>query len=248
MALRNYMILNIIFYRYCFVFLLALAGGSASAAASVPSIAPASATITYNLFRNGIQLGIVTEHFVVKDGAYRATSEARATGLFALLQREPVLYVSVGELTKNGLRPQRFEGRHAGKSMSADFDWPGSKLTLIHDGLNHALPLPPGAQDRLSIMYQLMFAVRAKAPYMDFAMTNGRKLEHYRYSARPDVTIDTPFKRLSTIHLVKQREADDSGTEIWIAPEYGNVPVKVLIIEDDGVRYEQIATRVDVTL
>ncbi len=55
----------------------------------------------------------------------------------------------------NGLRPQRFEGRQSGKSMSADFDWASSKLTLIHDGLNHALELPPGAQDRLSVMYQL---------------------------------------------------------------------------------------------
>jgi hypothetical protein len=208
--------------------------------------APASAEITYNLFRNNVLLGTITEHFEAKDGTYRATSEARATGLFALVQREPVRFVSTGDLTKDGLRPQRFEGRQSGKSMSADFDWPGAKLTLDHDGLNHALALPPGAQDRLSIMYQLMFSVQKKAPFMDFAMTNGRKLEKYRYSAQPGVTIDTPLKRLDTIHLVKQREADDTGTEIWIAPEYGNLPVKVLIIEDDGVRYEQVVTKLDI--
>jgi hypothetical protein len=208
--------------------------------------APASAEITYNLFRNNILLGTITETFETKDGSYRATSEARATGLFALVQREPVRFVSTGDLTKDGLRPQRFEGRQSGKSMSADFDWPGAKLTLDHDGLNHALALPPGAQDRLSIMYQLMFSVQKKAPFMDFAMTNGRKLEKYRYTAQPGVTIDTPFKRLDTIHLVKQREADDTGTEIWIAPEYGNVPVKVLIIEDDGVRYEQVVIKLEI--
>ena len=211
--------------------------------------APASVSVTYNLFRNGLQLGTITEHFETKDGTYRATSEARATGLFALAQREPVRFVSHGELTKEGLRPQRFEGRQAGKSVSADFDWAGSKITLNHDGLNHAVALPPGAQDRLSIMYQLMFALRtmsAKAPFMDFAMTNGRKLEKYRYTAKPDVTIDTPFKRLNTIHLVKQREADDTGTEIWVAPEYGNVPVRMLILEEDGVRYEQIVTQLEI--
>ena len=208
--------------------------------------APASAEITYNLFRNNILLGTITETFATKDGTYRATSEARASGLLALLQREPVRFSSVGDLTKDGLRPQRFEGRQSGKSMSADFDWPGAKLTLEHDGLNHTLTLPAGAQDRLSIMYQLMFSVQKKTPFMDFAMTNGRKLEKYRYSAQPSVTIDTPFKRLDTIHLVKQREADDTGTEIWIAPEYGNVPVKVLIIEDDGVRYEQVVTKLDI--
>lgn len=211
--------------------------------------APASASITYNLFRNGIMLGTITEQFETDGATYRATSEARATGLLALIQREPVRFLSVGALTKDGLRPLRFEGRQSGKSVSADFDWPGAKLTLIHDGLNHSVTLPPGAQDRLSIMYQLMFAVRtanAKSPFMNFAMTNGRKLERYRYTSSADVTIDTPFKRLNTIHLVKQREADDTGTEIWIAPEYGNLPVKVLIIEDDGVRYEQVVTRLEI--
>jgi hypothetical protein len=211
--------------------------------------APASSSITYNLFRNGIMLGTITEHFETKDGHYRATSEARATGLFALAQREPARYISTGAVTKDGLRPQRFEGHHRGKSLSADFDWVTSKLTLIHDGLNHALALPAGAQDRLSIMYQLMFAVHnvnGKAAPLDFAMTNGRKLERYRYAVQPNVTIDTPFKRLNTIHLVKQREPDDSGTEVWIAPEYGNLPVKVVIIEDDGVRYEQVATKLEI--
>ena len=71
----------------------ALLGAMCSANAA----APASATITYNLFRNGIQLGVITEQFNVKDGVYRATSEAHATGLFALIQREPVRYVSNGE-------------------------------------------------------------------------------------------------------------------------------------------------------
>ena len=208
-----------------------------------------SSAITYNLFRNGILLGIITERFEIKDGGYHATSETRATGLFALAQREPARYTSIGAVTQNGLRPQHFEGRQAGKSISAEFDWPGAKLTLLYDGLNHALALPPATQDRLSIMYQMMFAVRAvntKAPHMDFNMTNGRKLERYRYTARSDVTIDTPFKRLNTIHLVKQRETDDSGTEIWIAPEYGNVPVKVLVIESDGVRFEQVVTRLEI--
>ena len=212
--------------------------------------APASATVIYNLFRNGVQLGVIAEQFEARDGAYRATSEAHATGFFALVQREPIRYISNGTVTRDGLRPQRFEGHHRGKSMFAEFDWPGAKLNLTHDGLNHAVALPPGAQDRLSIMYQLMYAVKAaektRTPHLDFAMTNGRKLEKYRYTAQSDVTIDTPFKRLNTIHLVKQRAADDTGTEIWIAPEYGNVPVKVLIVEEDGVRYEQVATSVEV--
>lgn len=208
--------------------------------------APGSAHITYNLIRNGVMLGTISERFEAKDGQYRASSEARASGLFALAQREPARYLSNGAITPDGLRPLRFEGHHRGRSMSADFDWSAKQLTLLHDGLNHTLALPAGAQDRLSIMYQLMFLAQRKTRLLEVDVTNGRKLSRYRYAVRGEVTIDTPFKRLNTIHFVKQHAPDESGTEVWTAPEYGNVPVRVLIIEEDGDRFEQIATRVEV--
>lgn len=232
------MILNNIFR---FALALSLYGAIAPATAAL-----SSASITYNLSLNGIRLGTIIENFEVRDGKYRATSEARASGLLALAQRDPARYLSTGTVTRDGLRPLRFEGQARGRTLSADFDWSSSKLTLTRDGVNETLALPAGAQDRLSIMYQLMFAVSHKTPALEVAMTNGRKLERYRYTVEPDVTIDTPFQRLNTIHLVKQRTADESGIEVWIAPEYGSVPVKVVIVEDNGARYEQVATHVDI--
>lgn len=234
------MILNNIFIRLLAVWWLVCSLTAAHAAI------PSATSVTYNLFRNGILLGTISEHFEMKDGQYHATSEGRAQGLFVLAQRDPVRYVSSGAVTPEGLRPRRFEGHHRGKSMFADFDWAASKLNLVHDGLTHVLALPAGVQDRLSIMYQLMFAMRSAPSTVEFVMTNGRKLEKYRYIVRRNVTIDVPVKRVVTTHLIKQREDNDTGTEVWIAPEFGNVAVKVVIVEDDGVRYEQLATRVDI--
>ena len=77
-------------------------------------------------------------------------------------------------------------------------------------------------------------------------MTNGRKIDRYRYSVAPDVTIDTPYRRLDTVHLVKQREPNETATEIWLAPELNFVTAKLLIVEEDGVRYEQLLTRLEV--
>jgi hypothetical protein len=79
-------------------------------------------------------------------------------------------------------------------------------------------------------------------------MTTGRKFDRYRYDVHQDVVIDTPLKRITTLHLAKQRDQNDSHTEIWLAPEFHYLPVKVLIVESDGVRYEQIVTRLDVKL
>jgi hypothetical protein len=232
-------------------FIALCAGMCATLSAWTPlarGAAPNSSAISYKLFRNGIELGVITEQFETSNGSYQATSEARATGMFALMQRQPIRYHSVGELTPHGLRPQRFEGYQAGKSVSADFDWSAGTLTLNHDGLNRALALPPDAQDRLSIMYQLLFSVRNKASSMDFTMTNGRKIERYRYVAQSGVSLATPFRKLDTIHLVKQRESgtNDTETEVWLASEYGYLPVKVLIVEKDGVRYEQIVTHLEI--
>ena len=210
---------------------------------------PAATSLSYNLFRNGTHVGVINETFEIKDGTYRATSEGTAVGLFALAQRRPITYTSSGEFNlKDGLRPMRFEGRRGNATSLAEFDWKAGKLTLTHDGLHHALALSPATQDRLSSMYHLMHLVKAKPRSIEFSMTNGRKVDQYRYDVTPDIVIDTPLKRVNTLHLVKQREADDSRAEIWLAPEFHYLPVRVLIVDEDGVRYEQVITRLDIKL
>ncbi len=230
-----------------FLYFILLAA-SLSAAAAAELATPTSASISFNLFRNGTHIGIIHENFEIKDGAYRATSEAKAIGLFALAQRHPILYISTGESTKDGLRPVRFEGRRNNIVATAEFDWKSDKLTMSYDGQVHTAPLSHATQDRLSIMYHLMHLVQSKPRTLEFNMTTARKLDRYRYEVNADVAVDTPLKRLSTLHLVKQREPGNAHTEIWLAPEFHNLPVKVLNIEDDGVRYEQVVTRLEFKL
>lgn len=226
--------------RFLFLFCTTLAAHAAT---------PVSVSISYNLFRNGTHIGVINETFEVKDGAYRAMSEAHAIGIYALAQRRPITYISTGEvIAKEGLRPLKFEGRRNNSTSLAEFDWKANKLNLVLDGRKAEHDLPHATQDRLSVMYQFMHRMATKPRTLEFAMTNGRKLDLYRYDVTPDVLVDTPLKRVNTLHLIKQREADDSRAEIWLAPEFHFLPVKVLIVEDDGVRYEQVVTRIDVRL
>ena len=80
---------------------------------------------------------------------------------------------------------------------------------------------------------------------LKFAMTNGRKIDQYRYTISPDTALDTPMGRLAVIHLIKQRAPGDTATEIWLAREHAMLPVKMRIIEDDGSRYEQVIIKID---
>lgn len=218
---------------------------------------PASAAVTtpqavqaqYDLSMNGAAIAVMQETFEIRNGAYQAVSETQAIGVFALVQRRPGRVTSNGEVGSSGLRPKTFDGTRGtgdARRVHAEFDWTTDTLTMSHDGRTDTAALPAGAQDRLSVMYQFLFLDPAKLKDLVFAMTNGRKLDQYRYTIGPDTVIDTPLGRMAVIHLVKQHAAGETATEIWLAREHRLMPVKMRIVEDDGKRYEQVISRLEI--
>jgi hypothetical protein len=226
---------------------LALAALAVAGPAS-PLQAPEEVSAAYNVYLNGTLVAVMNEHFEAGGGAYRIVSESRAAGALALFHRQRPRFVSEGTLADYGLRPRRFEGQRDesdARRVRAEFDWKAESLALVHDGRSETRLLPPRTQDRLSLLYQFMFLALDRSP-IEIAMTDGRKLERYHYSVTPGVEIETPLGRLSTLHLVKLRRPDESVTEIWLSPAHRHLPVRILIRESDGSRYEQVATRLEV--
>jgi len=220
------------------VFVACLAMGSSPAFS-----APKAVKAGYNVYMNGMAIGAITEHLEIDGGAYQIVSETRPLGLAVFVQRQPLKFMSRGQVTREGLRPSHFEGRRTAADppqVTADFDWPNAQLVLKFNGKVESVPVTSGAQDRLSIMYQFMFMPMEKMRQIEFAMTNGRKLDRYRYRITPDVEIDTPIGRVKTLHLVKQREPGDTTTEVWLSTQHQLLPVKVLIVEKDGMRFDQV--------
>lgn len=202
---------------------------------------PKAIKASYGAYVNGMAIGVITEHFDLDGSAYRIVSETRSIGLAAFIQRQPARMSSSGQLTRDGLRPSHFESRRNAADppqVSADFNWSLSQVTLKHDGKTESLPLSPGTQDLLSVMYQFMFVRLDKTRVLEFSMTNGRKLDRYRYRITPDVEIDTALGRLKTLHLVKERDPGDRGAEVWLSPLHQQLPVKMVITEKDGKRFE----------
>ncbi len=209
---------------------------------------PASITASYEVFRNGLPVAVVQEAFENSGTKYRIVSESNPTGLLALFVRTKIRIHSSGAVTAAGLRPEQFDyGRldDASKNVSAAFDWRARQLHLTFDGRNETIALPPDTQDRVSLMYQFMFLPAEKFGDLAFNMTNGKKIEPYRYHLAGTELIDTPLGKLNTLRLVKQREADDNAVEVWLAPERNFFPVRLLILENDGSKFEQVITRLE---
>lgn len=227
----------------------AMLGGALLFLAAAMPVPPSSVALEYEVLLGGTRIATVSEQFELRGKAYQLTSATRAVGLLALIQRNPLQLVSNGTVTASGLRPDRFEGARGPadpRRVIADFDWAASRLTLTRDGRADGLALPAGTQDRLSIMYQFMFLDLKQRLHIEFPMTNGRKLDTYRYAVTRDVPLETALGRIVTVHLVKQRDPGDTATELWLAPQFRNLPVKVLIVEKDGSRFEQLVTKLDV--
>ena len=225
-----------------FAALLAL---SLSCAAASP-VAPQSISASYEVLWNGSRIAVVNETFEAKDGAYRIHSESRAVGLLALFTRESLRLDSSGQVTASGLQPLHFEGKRGDndpRRARADFNWAAGQLTLTRDGTTDHLKLPAATQDLVSVMYQFMFLDLADRDRFELAMTNGRKLNQHWYTIRPDVEIDTAFGRMTTLHLVKQHRPDESGAEIWLAPRHRHLPVKMMVLDEDGWRIEHNMTK-----
>lgn len=226
--------------------LLGLAfAGLAAVAAAGGAAPPVSVKASYDVFRNGLHVAVVQETFEKKGAKYRIVSESNPAGLLALFVRTRVKVLSSGSVTSAGLRPDEFEyGRldDASKNVSATFDWQAGQLNMTFDGRNESVALPRDTQDRASLMYQFMFLDAEKLGNLAFHMTNGKKVEPYRYQHAGSEPIDTPLGTLNTVHLVKQREADDNAVQVWLASDRNNIPVRVLIVENDGSKFDQVIT------
>ena len=108
--------------------------------------------------------------------------------------------------------------------------------------------MPPALQDRLSFLYNLAFE---SAPDLKpgkeikVTLTDGRGLTRFEYTVAAPEMVKTPAGEFDAVHLIKQREnKDDRGTELWFARDRDLLPVRVLVVEKDGARIDQVLTHI----
>lgn len=220
------------------------------AATSLAALAapPQRVTATYSLSRNGQEMAQVVETFAQSKGKYQIESVTTAVGIYRVLTGDAIKLFSNGLVTKSGLQPLHFEhhrGSRADKKIVADFDWRKRQATFVHDGSTETAPIPPGMQDRISLMYQFMF-MSPKTPSLTIEMTNGKKVTQYEYLRTGEEALSTKAGTFQTVHLTRKREPGDDGTQVWLAKDKFQIPVKVVIEEDKGGRMEQVLTRLDI--
>lgn len=234
---------------------LSASAGAAETAAPAQSTAtkfvpPKLIQLNYEVTKDGQPFAKVKEQFVVTGNTYKIESITKGLGVYALLGERKLM--SNGELVTEGLKPTHFElhqGDNAKKSLFADFDWSKQILRMMVKGKPKDAALVPGTQDLASYAYQFMFMPKPLKDSVSVALTTGKKLNQYQYKINPEqVTVDSAGKQYKTLHLVQfeQEKSQTETKELWLSVEHHYLPVRILLIDENGAKLEQTLTELHV--
>ena len=201
---------------------------------------PAHIEMQYAVHRGdrGIKLGTTTHTWHVSGNQYLLTSTTEASGLFSLFYSGRYILTSRGIITPDGLQPTSFwiqRGQSTDHTEYAEFNWEAKTLDFGKSNDRHSAAITSGAQDQLSVFYQLALT----APHssgLRFTLTTGRKFNQYTYQLVGEETLDTALGKMKTQRLTRVLDKIDSNesTDIWLAIDYHYLPVRFRLGTRDG--------------
>lgn len=220
---------------------LAIALSVAAVAQAAP---PLRVEITYQVLHNGGPLAEV-KHVLEHDGAtYRLSETWNGDGLLSLLGE--VRRSSRGRITTDGLHPVEYEDQRPRRPTAyARFNWEARTLTQeFRDGPRQQ-PLPPKAQDRLSFLFAPAFDTSGASP-LEYHVADGKGVAHYVFDVAGRERLVVPAGEFDALRLVK-RGSDRKSIEIWLDAKRSQLPLRVLVVNQDGTRIDQVAARITVS-
>jgi hypothetical protein len=201
---------------------------------------PANIEIVYAVYRgdHGLKLGTTTHQWHVSGTQYELTSSTAASGLFSLFYSGRYIMTSRGDLTVDGLQPSTFyiqRGQSNDRTEFAEFDWRAKTLDYGKGTERHSVSIANGAQDQLSVFYQLALTAPHQGA-LQFALTTGRKFNQYTYQVVGEEILDTSLGKIKTQHLARVTSKIDTkeSTDIWLAIDDHYLPVRFRLGTRDG--------------
>lgn len=210
----------------------------AGAAQATP---PAQVEIEYTLMRNGSTMAEVVDRLEHANGSYQLTETWKGKGMYALLGRAK--RTSAGALGPDGPRPHEYVDERSGRdTQRVSFDWKANTITRRYKGKTSTEPVPVDTQDRLSFLLKLTFASHKGQP-VTFHVADGRGMSQHTYNSNGRERVGTPAGAFDAIKITRTNGSGDRA-EIWLATDRHYLPVRIVVMEKDGTRYEHVATRI----
>lgn len=146
---------------------------------------------------------------------------------------------STGGIGPKGLLPDRFTDQRRSSERAAHFDRAGQRLRFSSNAPD--AQLLPGAQDRLSVNFQLaaLFNARpdayAQGQTLRLPVSSVDAGEVWLFQVGPVANEPLPAGEVQTVRLTRApRKEYDRKVEIWLLPAYAHLPGRIRITEPSG--------------
>jgi Protein of unknown function (DUF3108) len=227
--------------------------------AAPEALAPSSARLSYKVvyvdLRNPDPVryyGVGTIDWSSGDGRYRSGLVAAVD--FLLFKVNVLASQSEGSITGEGVAPDRYtESPRRRATVAVNFNR-DARQSISFSSSAAVVPLVPGAQDRLSVLFQIGALLRG-APEragvearfeIPVAGVRG-DVETWVFENRGVETIEADIGALTTAHLRRAPKPDsnDRGIDVWIAHRDGGYPARVVYTEPDGSTVEMMLEKIE---
>ena len=139
---------------------------------------------------------------------------------------------SSGLISESGLKPLLYEYKYGERTYrQVSFDWQQKKAEINNKQQLKIKDLPPQTQDQLSVLFNFMFLDPLKT--MNIPVTNGKNLKLYNYLYIDEGLIELNKNSFDFVHIEKISESKEK-LEFWLAKNYGFLPIKIILTEDDS--------------
>ena len=223
------------------------------------ALAPTSARLDYKVVaveRKNVDpvyyYGVGSIDWASGDGRYRGDLKAAVD--FLLFKVNVLASHSEGTIAAAGLVPDRYTETPRKRSTVATSFNRDARQSISFSASAATVPLPAGAQDRLSVLFQIGALLRANpnlaavGGHLDIPVAGVRgELETWVFKTEGIETIDVGPGPLSTAHLrrVPEPGSNDKTIDIWIAHADGGYPARVLYTEPDGSTIEMTLDKIE---
>jgi len=187
-----------------------------------PPSFPISVTALHRASYYGFQMDL-RQQWLMEGYQYVISNDARKFGFTAKLTSE-------GKVTPEGLQPEHYRLMLNGKLQQyADFDRVNGVVVHGKAGSQHVAPITPDFQDMASLPYHVAVSYEGEGEKR-LKVTTGSSVYDVLLKVDAEETLKLPGGTLRTLHLTGSRVRDDgtqqSGYDIWLAPDLRNYPVK----------------------
>jgi hypothetical protein len=212
---------------------------AAESSAAIPRSLPRRGRITYSVLYGDSRalVGKVVQSWEVENDVYRLASEAETAGIIDVFRPQRLHYLSRGKVTREGLRPESFlmsrTRRGRTEAAQARFDWDSGTLDYGLARDPKSAPLPAGAHDFMSFIFQHVLLPPAPGRYR-VPITTGSRFEVFEVEVAVEEVIETPIGTLRALPVRQMPRPGSESVHIWLAAEYHYLPVRVRHYDRQG--------------